>query len=100
LSILKPGNVATPLAAARTVVPERVPLAGFAPIATVMFPVKLVSVFPWPSRAVTCTLGVIVAPAAALEGCVVKTSSVAAPGVMAKVAVVSGVGPVLAARNR
>src|SRR5260370_1263410 len=53
--MLSPGNVATPATAATVVVPERVPLPGFAPSATVTFPVKPVAVFPCPSSAVTCT---------------------------------------------
>src|SRR5439155_8972099 len=53
LSIESPENVATPLTAATVAVPASVPPLGFAPIATVTFPVNPVAVFPWPSRAVT-----------------------------------------------
>src|SRR2546430_4469530 len=56
--MLSPGNVATPATAATVVVPERVPLPGFAPSAIVTLPVKPVAVFPCPSSAVTCTAGV------------------------------------------
>src|SRR5437016_3532552 len=80
--MLSPGNVATPATAATAVVPERVPLPGFAPSATVTLPAKPVAVFPCPSSAVTCTAGVIAAPAAVLLGCTVKLSCVAVPGAM------------------
>src|SRR5437870_2595986 len=77
-----PGNVATPATAATVVVPERVPLPGFAPSAIVTLPVKPVAVFPCPSSAVTCTAGVMDAPAAALLGCTETTRCVAAPAAM------------------
>src|SRR2546427_2139983 len=80
--MLSPGNVATPAPAATAVVPERVPLPGFAPSPTVTLPVKPVAVFPCPSSAVTCTAGVIPAPATVLLGWTLKLSCVAAPAVM------------------
>src|SRR5207247_11164632 len=61
-------NVATPFTAGTLSVPASVPPAWFAPIATVMVPVKLVAAFPDASRALTATAGVIVAPAWALLG--------------------------------
>src|SRR5437773_11768965 len=67
-------NVATPAPAATVVVPERVPLPGFAPSATVTLPVKPVAVFPCPSSAVICTAGVIAAPATVLLGWTLKAS--------------------------
>src|SRR2546426_6439745 len=73
-------NVATPFTAGTLSVPASVPPAGSAPIATVMVPVKLVTVFPEASRALTCTAGVIVAPASVLLGCTVKPRCVAAGG--------------------
>src|SRR2546425_853622 len=75
-----PGNVATPATAATVVVPERVPLPGFAPSAIVTLPVKPVAVFPCPSSVVTCTAGVMDAPAAVLLGCVVNATCVVFPG--------------------
>src|SRR5207302_663389 len=80
--MLSPGNVATPATGATVVVPERVPLPGFAPSATVTLLVKPVAVFPCPSSAVTCIAGVIAAPATVLLGWTLKLSCVAAPAVM------------------
>src|SRR5438093_1002543 len=81
-------KVATPATAATVAVPERAPAAGFVPIATVTAPVKPGTVFPRASRAVTCTAGVMAAPAGVLLGCVVKASWATAAGVMAKAALV------------
>src|SRR5437762_2251884 len=72
-------NVATPLTAATVAVPERIPLAGLVPIATVMLVVAVVTVLPWASWTATWTPGVIAPPAAALLGCRVKTSFAAGP---------------------
>src|SRR5438874_505597 len=69
-------------------VSERAPPAGFVPIATVTAPLKTGTVFPRASRAVTCTAGVMAAPAVVLLGCVVKASWAADPGVTAKAALV------------
>src|SRR3989442_8763269 len=80
--MLRVENVATPLAAATVAVPARTPPAGLAPIAAVTLPVNPVAVLPCASSAVTCTAGVIVAPAVALVGCTVNTSWLAGPGVM------------------
>src|SRR5205809_767302 len=77
--MLRSEKVATPLTAATVVVPERVPLAGLVPIATVVLVVAVVTLLPWASWTATCTAGVIAAPAAALLGCTVKTSFAAAP---------------------
>src|SRR5438132_1155811 len=77
--MLRSEKVATPLTAATVVVPERVPLAGLVPIASVMLVVAVVTVLPWASWTATCTAGVIAAPAAALLGCTVKASFAAAP---------------------
>src|SRR5207247_4070938 len=79
---LKVENVATPLAAATVVAPERVPLAGLVPIATVMLVVAVVTVLPWASWTVTCTAGVFIAPAAALLGCTVNTTFAAGPALI------------------
>src|SRR6266566_3072740 len=90
-------NVATPLTAATVVVPARVPLAGLVPIASVMLVVAVVTVLPWASWTVTCTAGVIAAPAAALLGCTVKTSFAAAPTLMLNALLVALVRPVAVA---
>jgi hypothetical protein len=76
---LKFEKVATPLTAATVVVPERVPLAGLVPIATVMLVVAVVTVLPCASWIATCTAGVITPPATAVLGCTVKASFAAAP---------------------
>src|SRR5439155_15980523 len=81
-------KVATPPTAATVVVPDKVPPTGLAPIATVTAPLKPGTVFPRASRAVTCTAGVMAAPAVVLLGCVVKASWAADPGVTAKAALV------------
>src|SRR2546427_39031 len=57
--MLRLEKVATPLTAATVVVPERVPLAGLVPIATVMLVVAVITVLPWASWTATCTAGVI-----------------------------------------
>src|SRR2546426_703118 len=91
--MLRLANVANPATAATAVVPDRGPLPGFASSATVTVPVKPVAVFPWASRAVTCTAGVSVAPAAAFVGCAVNASCVAAAAVTVKALLVAPVGP-------
>src|SRR5207244_13343019 len=92
-----PENVATPPAAATVVVPETVPLPGFAPSATVTVPVNPVAVFPCASCAVTWTAGVIAAPAVVLLGCTLNTSWLAVPAVILKPPLVADVTPVAAA---
>src|SRR5439155_384203 len=77
--MLRLKKVATPLTAVTVVGPERVPLAGLVPVATVMLVVAVVTVLPWASWTATCTAGVIAAPAAALLGCTVKATFAAAP---------------------
>ena len=76
-------NVATPATAATVLVPESVPPPGFAlaGILSVTFPVNCVTVLPNASCAVTCTGGVITAPAGVLLGGAVNASCVAAPAV-------------------
>src|SRR5436853_5123148 len=80
--MLSPEKVATPATAATVLVPDKVPLLGFVPIATVMFPVNPLAVLPLASWAVTWTAGVIAAPATVLVGWTLKTSAVAVPAVM------------------
>src|SRR5947209_2726197 len=72
-------KVAMPLTAATVVVPERVPLAGLIPIASVTLVVAVVTVLPWASWTATCTAGVLAAPATALLGCTMKASFAGAP---------------------
>src|SRR5206468_1597655 len=79
LLILNVENGATPLTAFTLVVPASVPPPGFAPIATVINPVKPVTSSPPPSSAVTRTAG-IVCPACVVCGCVVKATWVAGGG--------------------
>src|SRR5438874_11427239 len=80
--MLRVENVATPLAAATVVVPAKAPPPGFVPIAAVTLPLNPVAVLPCASWTVTCTAGVIVAPAVVLVGCTVKMSCLAGPVVM------------------
>src|SRR6266550_3875513 len=83
--MLSPEKVATPATAATVFVPDKVPVLGLVPIATVMFPVNPVAVLPLPSWAVTWTAGVIAAPATVFVGSTLKTSAVAAPPTAATV---------------
>jgi hypothetical protein len=85
--MLRFANDATPFTGVTVVVPDKVPAAGLAAMATVTPPVKPVAVFPNPSRAVTSTAGMIVAPATVVVGCVVMKSAVAAAGVTVTAAV-------------
>src|SRR5438270_291062 len=78
--MLRPGKVVTPATAVTVVVPESAPFPGFAPNA--------VAEFPSASCAVTCTAGVIAAPAMVVVGGTVNASCVAAPGVTLKAALV------------
>src|SRR5437773_8826066 len=91
--MLNPEKVATPLTAAWVSVPASVPLLGFVPIATVMFPVNPVAVFPLPSWAVTSTAGVIAVPAVVVLGCTLNTNCVAVPAVMLNAVLVPVTGP-------
>src|SRR6266568_975747 len=92
--MLNPEKLATPATAATVLVPDKVPVLGFVPIATVMFPVNPVAVLPFPSWAVIWTAGVIVAPATVLVGWTLKTSAVAVAGVMLSAALVVLPAPV------
>src|SRR5947199_125187 len=94
--MLKLAKLATPFVAATVVVPVNVPATGLLPSATVTLPVKLGTVFPSPSCAVTCTAGAIAAPAVVLTGCTVNSSCAAGPGEMSQGALVA---PVSAAWN-
>ena len=90
-------KVATPLTAGTVVVPASVPLLGLVPSATVTLPANPVTTFPWASRALTCTAGLIVRPATALLGCTVKASCVAAPAAILKSLLVPPLSPVAVA---
>src|SRR5205809_7782294 len=92
--MLSPEKLATPATAATVLVPDKVPLLGFVPIATVIFPVNPVAVLPLASWAVTWTAGVIAAPATVLVGSTLKTSAVAVAGVMLNAALVVLPAPV------
>src|SRR5438034_1025399 len=94
LLMLNPENVAMPPAAATLDVPERAPPPGIAPIATATEPLNAVAVLPCASCAVTCTAGVIGAPAVTLVGCTVNTSLFAAAALMIKEALGCPVSPV------
>src|SRR5207253_671794 len=80
--MLSPEKVATPATAATVLVPDKVPVLGFVPIATVMLPVNPVAVLPFPSWAVTSTAGVIAVAAVVVLGCTENTSCVAVPAVI------------------
>jgi hypothetical protein len=77
LLIDRPENVATPLTAATVVLPDSVPLPGFAPIATVTLAVLVVRLPNW-SRICTVGAGEIAAPAIALVGCCPNANLLAA----------------------
>src|SRR5437773_9846630 len=92
--MLLPRYVATPATAATVVVPERVPLPGFAPSATVTLLVRSEERRVGTECALRCRAGVIDDPAAVLVGCTVNSSCVAVPGVMVNAALVVRVAPV------
>ena len=95
--MLKLAKLATPFVAATVVVPVNVPATGLLPSATVTLPVKLGTVFPSPSCAVTCTAGAIAAPAVVLTGCTVNTRRSAAAAPTSNAALVPLATPVAAA---
>src|SRR2546422_770762 len=99
--MLSPENVASPATAATVFVPDKMPVLGFVPIATVIFPVNPVAVLPLPSWAVTWTAGVIAAPAAVVLGSTLKTNAVAVPAVILNAvrAVLPGPGEVSRSRG-
>ena len=90
-------KLATPLTAGTVVVPPRVLPPGLVPSAMVTLPTKPVTRFPWASRALTCTAGLMVRPATALLGCTVKASCVAAPAAILKSLLVPPLSPVAGA---
>src|SRR5205809_727995 len=93
-ALFSPEKVATPATAATVFVPDKVPVLGFVPIATVMFPVNPLAVLPLASWAVTSTAGVIAAPAVVVLGCTLNTNCVAPPAVILNAALVVLPAPV------
>src|SRR5438046_9520625 len=91
--MLSPGKLATPATAATVLVPDKVPVLGFVPIATVIFPVNPVAVLPLPSWAVTSTAGVIAVPAVVVLGCTLNTNAAAEPAVMLNAVLVVQLAP-------
>src|SRR5207253_6557821 len=87
--MLRFGNVATPETAAAVVVPDSVPPPALEPSVTLTLPAKPVATLPSASCAVTCTAGVIAAPAVALVGCTLKTSALGAPAMTLNAALVA-----------
>src|SRR6266550_8224962 len=71
-------NTATPRLATTLLVPPRVPPTGFRPMAMVTAPLKLVTVLPLASCAVTCTAGLMTEPAPVFDGWIVNASWVTA----------------------
>src|SRR5712691_10685631 len=71
-------KTATPWLATTLLVPATVPPTGFTPMAIVTAPLKLVTVLPLASCAVTCTAGLITEPAPVFDGCVVNANCVTA----------------------
>src|SRR5271156_3440257 len=97
--MLRLEKVATPLTALTVSVPASVPLAGLLLIAMLTELVAEVTMLPDPSSIVTCTAGVIAAPAPTFVGCTVSTSFVAIPALTVKLLLVALVSPGDAAVN-
>src|SRR5256885_772633 len=91
--MLRFANVATPATAAAVAVPESVPPPALELSVTLTLPAKPVATLPSASWAVTCTAGVIAAPAVALVGCTLKTSTLGAPAVTLNAALVAAPPP-------
>src|SRR5438552_3782434 len=87
--MLRLANVATPETAAAVAVPESVPPPALGPSVTLTLPAKPMATLPSASWAVTCTAGVIAAPAVALVGCTLKASTLGAPAVTLNAALVA-----------
>src|SRR5713101_6182305 len=86
-------NEATPWTAGTVTVPESTPPTGFDAMASVTFPVKLVTVLPSGSRADTMMVGAMAVPAVALDGCTVKPRVVAPLAVMVNGVLLAPVRP-------
>src|SRR2546422_7107072 len=80
LPILRFANVATPFTAFTGALPVNVPPAGLLSMAIATAPVKLVTVFPDASRAVTVTAEEIATPHCGVLGCTPNPICVAEGG--------------------
>ena len=87
--MLSSAKLVTPFTAATVVAPARTPPVGLALSATVMVPVKLGTVLPNASWAITWSAGLMATPAAAVLGWPVKASRVAPAGVMVNAVLVA-----------
>ena len=99
LSIDMSLKVASPLTAATTSVPDRVPAPGLAPMARVILSVAAGMRFPPASCTCTLMAGVIVAPGAVSTGSTLKPSFVALPSVMSKLFDVAVLNPLAVASS-
>src|SRR5207244_1291950 len=86
-------KLATPPTAGIVVVPDNVPVGGFAPSATVTSEVKPVTVLPPGSCAETSIAGLIDAPAVVVTGWTVNASRVAWPTATSNRALVAVLSP-------
>ena len=86
-------NVAMPLLAVWTTVPDNVPAAGLVPIAAVIVADDVVTVFPPASWTVTTTAGLITDPATTAVGGWEYTTFVAGPTATSKVLLIVVVNP-------
>src|SRR5438034_602391 len=91
--MFSPEKVATPVTAAWVSVPASVPLLGFVPIATVIFPVNPVAAFPFPSWPLSLPAALPASPAIVVLGCTLNTNCVAVPAVMLNAVLVPVTGP-------
>src|SRR6266571_5236930 len=95
--MLRSENVATPFTAVRVTVPVRVPVPGLVPTFAVTSVPAAVAVLPKASWTVTCTAGLIAAPAVDGLGCPVNASWTGGPGVIGNPALVAPATPLAAA---
>jgi hypothetical protein len=97
--MLRPVKAATPELAFLVVVPLKTPPPGFAPIATVIEAVEVVTVFPKVSWTETVGGPATALPAVDSAGCTVKASFVAVPGDTLMLALVPLARPVAVATS-
>src|SRR5712692_4982767 len=97
--MLNVAKVATPPTAATVVVPASVAPGVPVPaaIATITVPTKVGTRLPNGSCALTCTAGVIVAPAGVVVGCTVNVNTLAAAGVILNAVLVTAGSPLAVA---
>ena len=93
LSIDMSLNVASPLTATTTSVPDSVPTPGLAPMARVILSVAALIRFPPASCTCTLMAGVITAPGGVSAGSTLNPSFVALPSVMSKLVDVAVLNP-------